>query len=124
MTEGRASLGGVERADDDMYHELVARAGQAIKTGSRTTPCRVRDDIVRERVHKALLTVAAEQCQALWAVLRRSPRTGDRGRPRRMTPLLPDGAVDQLAHRIGVSGMAGGLVDQVQEDPAQGRIGP
>ena len=63
MAEGRTSLGGVESADDDMYHELVARAGQAIKTGSRTTPCRVRDDIVRERVHKAFLTVAADLCE-------------------------------------------------------------
>lgn len=40
--------------DDEMYHELVTRAEQAIATKARTRPAKVKDDIVRERNYKVL----------------------------------------------------------------------
>jgi hypothetical protein len=43
-----------ESADEEMYHELVTRAEQAIATGERTRPRKVKDDIVRERNYKVL----------------------------------------------------------------------
>lgn len=47
----------VERAatvPERLYHELVARADQAIKTAPRTRPARVKDAIVFERAYKVL----------------------------------------------------------------------
>src|SRR5690242_3923974 len=51
-------------------------------------------------------------------------RTSHRGPPdgaRRLElgPLLADGAVDGLAEKVGVAGVPGGLLQQVQQDPAQ-----
>ena len=39
---------------DELYHELVARAEQEIKTAPRTKPVNVKDDIVRARRYKVL----------------------------------------------------------------------
>ena len=53
--DARANL--IERAgsaDEEMYHELVTRAEQAIATRARTRPRKVKDDIVRERKYKVL----------------------------------------------------------------------
>jgi hypothetical protein len=36
--------------------------------------------------------------------------------------VLTDAAVDRLAQQVGMTGMAGRLLDQMQEDPPQGEV--
>lgn len=38
--------------------------------------------------------------------------------------VLTDAAVDRLAQQVGMTGMAGRLLDQMQEDPPQGEVLP
>jgi len=53
--DARANLiEAAESADEDMYHELVKRAEQAIATKARTRPSNVKDDIVRQRGYKVM----------------------------------------------------------------------
>jgi hypothetical protein len=49
-----------EGADEETYHELVARAERQIATQERTRPRNVKDDIVRERNYKALRQTAQD----------------------------------------------------------------
>src|SRR5712692_1189207 len=53
--DARANLVDVANAaGDDLYHDLVARAEQAIATAPRTRPRNHKDDVVRQRGYKVL----------------------------------------------------------------------
>ena len=58
----------------------------------------------------------------------RPTRTDDRPRPRLSVPKsagsLAGGAVDRLAQQVGVAGVPGGLLDHVQQHPAQVEVLP
>lgn len=49
-----------EGADEDLYHELVARTERQIATRPRTRPRNHKDDIVRKRGYKVLRTTAED----------------------------------------------------------------
>jgi Transposase DDE domain group 1 len=48
---------------DDMYHTLVRRAEETIKTKPRSKPKRVKDSVVRARKFKVLRTVGEDVCE-------------------------------------------------------------
>ena len=62
--DARANL--IERAsgtNDEMYHELVARAERVVKTRPRRRPRKVKRDIVRDRGYKTLRTAGEDVCE-------------------------------------------------------------
>lgn len=49
--------------DDELYHQLVRRAAQVIKTKPRRRARKVKDDVVRERNYKVLRTTGEDVCE-------------------------------------------------------------
>jgi Transposase DDE domain len=59
--DARANLvAQAKAANEDMYHQLVARAERVIKTEPRAKPTRVKDDIVRSRGYKKIRTAGED----------------------------------------------------------------
>ena len=62
--DARANLiAEAKSVDEDMYHELVAKAESTIKTAPRAKAPRVKDDVVRQRNFKVLRTAAEDICE-------------------------------------------------------------
>jgi hypothetical protein len=49
--------------DEEMYHELVGRAEQAIKTRPRRRPAKMKRAVVKERGYKVLRTAGEDVCE-------------------------------------------------------------